>query len=191
MTGSSTYSNKQHPMSEATIGDAPLEWQSTSFPPTWDGLVQMRLLLSAPNQQVLFTPYPAAVIKISGGTWTLVDGDTSPACSSGQAVSSEKVLIPAKLQPTAPPPGATTPSAAPSGSATLGSVSSDPSGSNTSNVEPGGGQSGANAAAPARTNSSPSIVPIALALVAITAVVAGGVGFWAARTRGAEPSGRH
>jgi hypothetical protein len=202
MTGSSTYSNKGTPMAQGTPGDAPLEWQVTSFPPTWDGLVQMRLILTAPNQQPMLSPYPAAVLRVTGGTWTMVDGDTSPKCGAGKALSSELVLLPADKRPTAAPSGATTPGVSPSppasGAASSGSTGSTGTSTASSRdsstgatLAPTGSDSGATSVASAPASTGTSVLPILLAAVAGAAVMGGG-SFWWSRRRGIDqPVGRH
>ena len=102
LTSSAYYSNSKHPMVQATYADAPLEFQTTGFPPTLDGLVQIRMLFSAPNRVPLTSPYPAAVLRVNGDQWTLVSGDRTPDCGAGKSVSVATVRMP-NQQPTAPP----------------------------------------------------------------------------------------
>jgi hypothetical protein len=101
MAATSQYKDPTRPAAVATFGDAPLDWQLGSFPPTFDGLVQVRLILTRTNTQPRTRNYPAALIRVSGDTWTLVDGDRSPDCSA-PAVNQAALLLPSKV-PTAAP----------------------------------------------------------------------------------------
>jgi hypothetical protein len=88
LTASSSYTNLAHPMAQATIADGPLKWFVAAFPPRWDGLIQLRLYLSAYNTGTYTTTYPTTDIRVTGNTWTVVRGGTG-SCSVGKAVSIE------------------------------------------------------------------------------------------------------
>lgn len=104
LTASSTFSNPDHPMAQATYGDRALVDFVQAFPPDWDGLVQVRLYFSAPGVPVHSRPYPATSIRVSGDTWQVV-GDPGPDhCGSGSATSIETQYLPKNKQPTSPPP---------------------------------------------------------------------------------------
>ena len=90
------YSNPAHPMVQATSGDgAVLKDFVQASPPTWDGLVELRVYLGVPGEATYNATYPATDIQVKGDTWTVVRGGTV-ACDSGSAVSS--------LVGTPPPP---------------------------------------------------------------------------------------
>jgi hypothetical protein len=92
LTGSSTFSNPQHPMAQATVGDNPLVWFTGSYPPRWKGFVQLRMYFSAPNQTEYSYTYPATDIQVTGSTWHVVRGANVP-CNVGTAVSAETQLL--------------------------------------------------------------------------------------------------
>jgi hypothetical protein len=95
LTASTRYSNPVHPMAEATGDDLSLAGFVSEFPPAWDGLLQLRMYLGAPNQPAQALSYAATTIKVSGSTWSVVSGGNVP-CSSGRAVSIESILLPNK-----------------------------------------------------------------------------------------------
>ncbi len=100
-TGSTSYSNVQHPMAQSTYLDPPLV-DLTSIAPLWDGLLQLRLIYSNVNAVPHLRPYPATVIKVTGGTWTVVSGG-SVSCTDGTGVSDEVQQLPASSIPTVAP----------------------------------------------------------------------------------------
>jgi len=93
LTDDAIFSNPAHPMAQATYADAPLIWPHYSMPPYWDGLYQLRMVVSGPNKQPWSSGYPTAVIKVTGNTWTLVQGGGS-SCTDGTAKSVETFLLP-------------------------------------------------------------------------------------------------
>lgn len=93
LTGSSAYSNTQHPMSAGTILDYSMGDFVTAYPPKWDHLVQLRMAFGAPRKAPYFQSYPAAVLKIQGDRWTVVQGGEAP-CTAGKAMSTETILLP-------------------------------------------------------------------------------------------------
>ena len=95
LTGASSFTNRQHPVDQATNADLPLLGFTQAFPPHWDGLVEMRMLFTAIDKQEVQTPYPAAILRITGSTWSLVEGGGG-SCSQGQGVSNETKLLPKK-----------------------------------------------------------------------------------------------
>jgi hypothetical protein len=90
------YSNPAHPMVQATSSDgaALLDFVQGS-PPSWNGLVELRIYLGVPGESIYNATYPATDIQVKGDTWTVVRGG-EVACDSGSAVSS--------LVGTPPPP---------------------------------------------------------------------------------------
>jgi hypothetical protein len=101
MTGSAHYSNPQHPAVQATYGDLPLI-DFTSIAPLWQGLAQVRVYYSNVNMQPYRTTYPAAIIKVSGTKWTLVQGGGGN-CAAATAVSNESSLLGPSHLPSASP----------------------------------------------------------------------------------------
>jgi hypothetical protein len=95
LTASTRYTNPSHPMAEATGGDLSLADFDSEFPPSWDGLVQLRLYLGAPGQPPQTISYASTTIKVTGSTWTVVSGG-NVSCTSGQATSIESLLLPKK-----------------------------------------------------------------------------------------------
>ena len=94
LTANSTFTNAKHPMAQATYADDPLLFFTQTYPPKWDGLVELRMYFSATNTPVHTIPYPAAVVRVTGTHWTLVGGSSTPACTSGSAESIEVRTLP-------------------------------------------------------------------------------------------------
>ena len=138
LTASSEYSNAKHPMAAGTLRDFSLTDYLESFPVRWDGLVQLRMYLSAPNTSILKLPYPTTDIRVSGDTWTVVRGGTGD-CSVGKATSNEVAVF-----GTAPPTptasvnagGGKTSTAPPASLGVGGSSSSSPNGISADGVTP-------------------------------------------------------
>jgi hypothetical protein len=84
--GASSYSNYRHPVDQATDDDLSLLGFVNSYPPHWDGLVQMRLFYSGVNLPEYSTTYPTAILKITGSTWTMVQGGGG-SCTGGEGES--------------------------------------------------------------------------------------------------------
>ena len=93
LTVEAQFSNANHPKAQATNADNPLLYEDRQFPPRWDNLYELRMFFTAPGQSVDSTRYPIAVIRVSGYSWTLVEGGTTP-CNSGTAVSYESSVLP-------------------------------------------------------------------------------------------------
>jgi hypothetical protein len=190
MTMSSFYSNPAHPMSAATYRDPALEGHVTGVPPTWDGLVQMRLLLTAPNTMPRIQPYPAAVLRVTGDRWVMVAGDRTPACASGKATSITTLLLPASAVPTAPPSWAAnaakpTPTSTQSGSgASQGAAAGGPSDGQTT-LDP------ADTNAAATESNTSSVAPIAALLLGATVVGVGLFAWFASRRDSSTPGSGH
>lgn len=99
---SSQSSTPQHPTAILTAGDGALAAALSDYPPKWNGLMQLRIYVGAPGQPTYKSTYDATDIKITGGTWQVVHGDSVP-CGDGQSVSLEQVLASAFPQLTASP----------------------------------------------------------------------------------------
>ncbi|MGA2530741.1 MAG: hypothetical protein ABSG36_16490 [Acidimicrobiales bacterium] len=93
LTDDAIFSNRAHPMAQATYADAALYGEDHAMPPYWDGLYELRLYFSGPNMEFDTGPYPAAVIKVTGDTWTLVQGGGS-SCTDGKAESMASFVLP-------------------------------------------------------------------------------------------------
>ena len=117
MTASSRYTNPGNPMVAATDGDLSLDDVIEQYPPKWDGFLQLRIYLGAPQESAFTQQYPALNIEVTGETWTAVGG--SPVnCASGTAQSIESVLLPSTTTAptTSSPTTSTTTSLASTGS---------------------------------------------------------------------------
>jgi hypothetical protein len=80
-------------MSAATRADDSLQEYMDEFKPEWDGLLELRMFLGAPNQTIASYTYPAVSIQVTGSTWHVVNPVTVP-CTAGSAVSTETLLLP-------------------------------------------------------------------------------------------------
>lgn len=93
LTEDSLFSNAEHPIAQATNADAPLLYADRSLPPQWDGLFELRMYFTGSGLPVETSPYPAAVIRVTGNNWTLVQGGGTR-CNVGTAVSAETGALP-------------------------------------------------------------------------------------------------
>jgi hypothetical protein len=93
LTASSRYTNAAHPMVAATTGDDSIKDFIEEFAPAWDGLLQIRIYLGAPDNPIYSLTYPAIDIKVTGNTWHAVDGGPV-SCTSGRSESLETILLP-------------------------------------------------------------------------------------------------
>ncbi len=107
LTASARYTNPKHPTAQSVDGDVALADFLGSYPPSWDGFIQLRLYLGTEGQPARTSHYAAADIRVDGDNWTVVRGANVP-CDAGSAVSMAAILIPST---TAPP--ASTPAPAP------------------------------------------------------------------------------
>jgi hypothetical protein len=130
VTQSARYTNPQRPMAGASAADPSLSDYLDNYPTKWNGLIQLRLFLSAPGQAAITTRYDTAVIQVSGNTWTLVDGGTD-GCSSGTTKPDEWVVPSISAQGT-PAANATTDAAGLSSSSGNGATHSSTSRANSS-----------------------------------------------------------
>jgi hypothetical protein len=88
LTAASGFTNPDHPVVQATNLDQPLIGFTGAYPAHWQGLVEIRMLFTAVDKAQLQIPYPAAILRVSGTKWTLVEGGGG-SCSQGQGVSME------------------------------------------------------------------------------------------------------
>jgi hypothetical protein len=72
LTGSTSYVDAGHPTASGTGEDISLANFIAEYPPQWDGLIQLRMYLGAPQQPGLTEHYAAAEIRVKDKTWTLV-----------------------------------------------------------------------------------------------------------------------
>jgi hypothetical protein len=100
----SAYSSTTVPVAQQTDRDPALSDYLNNYPPQWDRLVELRIYFRASNTPSAST-YPAGDIRISGTTWTLVNG-AKVDCNGGGTVISAEAGIPASnsvgLQPARP-----------------------------------------------------------------------------------------
>jgi hypothetical protein len=162
LTAGSVYSNADHPVSAATAVDVPLVNFVQAYPPHWEGLVEIRMMFSGVDEEQLMTPYAAAVLRITGSTWTLVEGGGG-SCSQGNGISMETAALPKKdlkaKQDAAHPAKAPAPGSSRS--------TSTGSGSSASGTGTGGQSSTASGARLASADSSSGISVAALAGIAV------------------------
>jgi len=163
---SSRSSTPQHPTAILTAGDGPLAAALADYPPMWDGLMQLRVYLGAPNQPTFRGTYDATDIKITGNTWQVARGASVP-CGNGQSVSLEQVLASAypQLTSSASPSARAAGATAPKGATTAGATAKAGSGTSGAGVSGAPGAAGSAGASPgadgsaagsANTSSGPS-----------------------------------
>jgi hypothetical protein len=128
-------SSPLHPTATLTAGDGALAVALADYPPKWDGLMQLRIYLGAPDEPAYTAKYDATDIKITGDSWQVVQG-ASVACGDGQSVSLEQVLASSYPQLTA----------SPSVTGAAGAASTQGGKSSGATAKPGTGTAGAGAA---------------------------------------------
>jgi hypothetical protein len=198
MNGSSWFSNSDHPVAQSTSADLPLISMVQAYPPHWDGLLEIRMLFSATNKEQIQAPYPAAVVKVTGKTWTLVWGGGGN-CSQGTGLSDETVYlskpklaaIRKQVEKTISGHGGSSSTGASSGP---GSSSAQPNGgssspatgqsSGASGTGTSNGNSGGRLAASTSSTgiSTGAAAGIGIGVVALIAIVLGTVLWWRRRT---------
>lgn len=186
LTGSSAYADANHPLVSGTNLDPSLKDFVTAFPAKWDGLVQLRIYYTAPNKVASKRTYPAAVLRVQGNQWTLVQG-AQLNCDLAKVVSSEKLLLPASAFDPAHPAVTDAPSLtehssspAPTGATAKGSSSAAARPSATGS----GAVAGPATKAVADTSDSSSATPWVVAGLVLVGILglAGGAA-WRARNR--------
>jgi hypothetical protein len=187
LTAGSVFTNPQHPVVQATNADLPLLGFTQAYPAHWDGLVEIRMMYTAINQAQLLNPYAAAVLRISGSTWTEVEGGGG-SCSQGQGTSVETKLLPkkdlAKQQTDTPSKKSSTGSSSnSSGSANSGGSGQSPGTSGTS----GGSKADGSAALAADSSAgmgAAAMTGIAVAAAALIALVIAAIAWRRRRAAG-------
>jgi hypothetical protein len=118
LTGASQYTNPKNPMVEILPRDTTLEGFITAYPAQWDGLVQLRVYLKAPNQGSKQDTYAATTLKVIGSTWQQVGATAGGVCKTGTAKSIVRILGLPTAAPSLKPSGSgsTGPAAASSSS---------------------------------------------------------------------------
>jgi hypothetical protein len=176
LTAASLYSNFARPMVQETPIDEALNQMTNAFPPIWDHLVELRLYLTAPGSQVDVTQYGAADLRISGNTWTMVEGGTS-GCTSGTAVSREVLLgVPGAS-------GTPTPAATTAPGASGGTHSRPASSAAGSSTPPAAGTAVSASTASDDSSSGGGAAPAAIGIGLAVVVVLTGITMWRSRRR--------
>ena len=182
LTGSSIYADSNHPMVAGTDLDASIKDFVSDYPAKWDGLVELRIYYSAPNRIPYRSSYPATVLRVSGTSWTVVQGADVP-CDSRKVISNERLLLPASAFSKKPgAPGSATTGSSQAARASAGATATPATvGSATASSTSGSGSSTS-----AAQHDASQGVPLFAWLVAAAAVLAaasGGFLWW--RRRGA------
>ncbi len=185
LTAYASYTNASHPMAAATPADLALSDWMTSYPLKWDGLVQLRMFTGVPREPTWTQNYNAAIIKVSGSTWTLVQGGGGD-CSSGTAVSAEVQLVPSIAA--LPTPGVSASARASSGSASAsaggsssGASTGSSGGSESASASDSSGATGESSSAH-QSSSSSSLPWILGVVVVLLAAGSGGFVWWRKRS---------
>jgi len=93
LTASTTFPDLRHPAAHGTAQDFALKDFLDEFPAKWDGMVELRLYLTAPGVPAQTTGYASTDIKVTGKYWVVVGG--GPGAGAGGA------NIPGKVSPAA------------------------------------------------------------------------------------------
>ncbi|WP_460446229.1 hypothetical protein [Angustibacter aerolatus] len=114
LTASTLYARAAHPTARFTRGDYRLSDFLEAYPAGWQGRVQLRLLLRAPDQPTSTYRYDSLDLQVRDGSWQVVGAAGGASCDSGASRSVADVL--GLNQQASGKPGAGT--AAPSGTRT-------------------------------------------------------------------------
>lgn len=183
ITASSTYSNPSFPKLEILPQDITLEQIAGDYPPRWDGLLELRIYVKAPNHPAYSEHYGAADIRVTGDSWELVKGGGVSCTETGSAQSAARILYhdgptssspPASDGRTSMPARATPRSAGPVASA--GAPSSS-------------GPRNASSTRPGSSSSSAWLLPAIVAGVALVGVASAGTYQWRRRSIGRARQG--
>lgn len=179
LTGSSIYADSNRPMVAGTSLDYALREFIAAYPAKWDGLVELRIYYTAPNRIPYRSTFPATVLRVTGNTWTVVQGADVP-CDSKKVISNERLLLPASAF-NKKPGGTGSPTATPGASSTAaagGSSSSGAAAHPTTGAAASGSASGSDSASAADAQHAGQGVPLVAWLVAAAAVLAAASGGW-------------
>jgi hypothetical protein len=91
LSGSATFASPAHPTAVLTGLDESLAEFIADYPATWDGFVELRIYLGAPDLVSHTRPYDTANIEVSGKSWHQL-GTPAVACAAGSAVPLERDL---------------------------------------------------------------------------------------------------
>jgi LPXTG-motif cell wall-anchored protein len=205
LTSSTRYSNPSTPMAAGTARDGSLADFMADFAPRWNGFLQLRMYLGAPDEPAFNANYPTLDIQVVGDTWHAVGG-AQVNCRSGTATSDESLIT--ITTPTTSSPSTTggTGGQTATGGTTTGSgtgAAPGPTGA-VSGSTPGGTSSGGSTptATPITATQSGSSASSVLIVVLIVLLIAGAAWFLVRRRRpnadpgsadpavsGAEPTG--
>ena len=92
MTALSRYTDPKHPMVEILPRDFTLANFVVAYPAHWDGLVQLRVFLRAPNQPTASYTYAATTVKVTDSTWRQLGPQAGAPCNVGRAQSVIRLL---------------------------------------------------------------------------------------------------
>jgi hypothetical protein len=201
LTDESVFSNRTTPKAQATNADLPLLFADHNYPPHWDNLYQLRMYFTGVNKQAITETYPAAVVRVSGNQWSLVQGGSTP-CNSGTATSLESVMLPKSETGTqhnlvvgaagahAANGAAKVASAGKTPETSTHSQSPGPATTITSNASATGSGKSLSAAGSGSKGSGPDPVLITVLIVVIAGALAGaGFFFWRRKHVAPTPSG--
>jgi hypothetical protein len=180
ITGDTIFNNPNHPVVQATNADLPLIGFTQVYPLHWDHLAEIRMMWTAVDSSQLQTPYAAAVIRVTGSTWTLVEGGGG-SCSQGEGLPVE-LLAPGAAKKLAKAETAT-PGGKPTPAGAAGAAPAGGGGSGSNSQSQGNGADTGRLAA----NSSPAggmgVGALAGIAVAVLAVAWGAITFIGRRRR--------
>jgi hypothetical protein len=181
LTGASFYQKGHPPAAAATYKDISLATIVREFPPTWDGLYQLRMIVARKGYGDYTQTYPATVIQVTGATWHVVQGGTA-SCNQAHTTSSETFAgIPVtnpkstRLQTPASAPDPQRATTVAGGSTPNGSAAAAP----TAHVISASLRSDSS---PAPKGSDTTAITLGAAAVVVIAGLASGV-FWRRRQR--------
>jgi hypothetical protein len=184
LNGAAYFSNSKHPATASTVQDQPLAAFTTGYPLHWNGLLQIRMIYTSVGRGALHTTYPAAVLRVSGKRWTLVQGGSTP-CTASAALSTEPSVLGHKhgkfglkgYKGGTDTQSSTKPASRVSGRPSPGSSASgspDPSQSLAASSTNGGSSSSG--------GGGTDGLAIALVVIALVVVIGSGVALWRRRT---------
>jgi len=188
MTALSRYTNIQHPMVEILPRDYRVKDFVEAFTPQWDGLVQLRIYLRAPNRSTKNDTYAATTLKVGGSSWQQVGASAGAVCTSGTSESVVRSLGLPTAAPTARPSDSASPGLAGASSAgrpgtsnATSDPSAVPSAPGRSGALPGG--TAAKASLSSQSNDTGPGLLTWVSLIAILAATAAMWWFWSRRRR--------